>query len=153
MKRLTTEKDLAELEARIRTLLPESRALWSRMSCPQMICHLSDSFRGILRDRKPSDPRDTLFSRTVAKWLFVRLPLSMPKHVPTSPQVDQVAGGGTPPGKFPDDTAALLKLLKRFLAQPQAERPPHAMFGPLSERDWKRLAWAHVDHHLRQFGA
>jgi hypothetical protein len=29
---------------------------------------------------------------------------------------------------------------------------PHYMFGPLSESEWARWAYLHMDHHLRQFG-
>lgn len=28
----------------------------------------------------------------------------------------------------------------------------HPFFGPMDERDWDRLMWKHLDHHLRQFG-
>jgi hypothetical protein len=30
--------------------------------------------------------------------------------------------------------------------------PAHPIFGKMSETDWMRWAYLHVDHHLRQFG-
>jgi len=29
----------------------------------------------------------------------------------------------------------------------------HPLFGPMSETQWLRWGYLHVDHHLRQFGA
>ena len=154
MKRLTTEDDLGELVERIARLMPASHRQWGRMSCPQMVCHLSDAFRGPLGDHPPWSPRDTWVTRTLVKWVALRTPLPWPRgRARTAPEIDQVAGAGTLPGPFAEDVAALVELMKRFVAQGTRERPPHAVFGRLSVREWRRWGWAHVDHHLRQFGA
>lgn len=29
---------------------------------------------------------------------------------------------------------------------------PHPFFGSLSQKEWGRLIWKHLDHHLKQFG-
>jgi len=29
---------------------------------------------------------------------------------------------------------------------------PHPFFGRLTAKEWQRLQWKHLDHHLRQFG-
>ena len=154
MKRFASDDDLAELVKRVSTLTSDSRRQWGRMSCGQMVCHLSDAFRGPLGDRPPSAARDTWLSRTLVKWVALSTPLPWPRGgVRTSPEIDQVAGAGTPPGQFADDVAALVGLMQRFVAQGTSERPPHAGFGRFSAREWRRWGWAHVDHHLRQFGA
>lgn len=40
------------------------------------------------------------------------------------------------------------------LAAAPAEQlnPVHYMVGPMSRKDWRRWAYKHADHHLRQFG-
>jgi hypothetical protein len=154
MKSLAGDVELAELVKRISTLGPDSPRRWGRMSCSQMVCHLSDAFRGPLGDRPPWAPRHNVLTRTLLKWVALRTPLPWPRgRARTSPEIDQVAGGGTPPGQFAEDVAALVELMRRFAAQESSARPPHSLFGRLSAREWRRWGWAHVDHHLRQFGA
>jgi hypothetical protein len=154
MKRLVSLEDVAELAHRLSSLSSASTRQWGLMSCGQMVCHLSDAFRGPLGDRPPSSRRDTWLTRTLLKWLVLRTPLPWPRgRARTSPEIDQVAGAGTPPGEFAEDVAALVELMKRFVAQGTRERPPHPLFARLSVREWRRWGFAHVDHHLRQFGA
>ena len=154
MKRLVGEDDIGKLVKRISKLTPASHRQWGQMSCAQMVCHLSDAFRGPLGDRPPSSPHDTWVTRTLVKWVALRTPLPWPRgRARTSPEIDQVAGAGTPPGQFAEDVAALVRLMTRFVAQGTSERPAHPVFGRLNVREWRRWGWAHVDHHLRQFGA
>jgi len=64
------------------------------------------------------------------------------------------AGGGTHPVEFAADLSDLRALIERFTRQPADYVPkPHPHFRSLSEREWKRLAYLHADHHFRQFGA
>ncbi|MDH3376862.1 MAG: DUF1569 domain-containing protein [Gammaproteobacteria bacterium] len=154
MKRLADDRDLEELAARIRKLKPDSRGLWGHMSFGQMVCHLADSFRRPLGKRPASPRRDTWFTRTVLKWIILRTALQWRGGAPTSPDIDQVAGKGTPPGEFSEDVAILLDLMRQFIAQGMTEeRPSHPLFGQLTWPEWTRWGWAHVDLHLRQFGA
>jgi len=123
------------------------------MSCHQMVCHLSDAFRRAVGDRPPAERRDNLVTRTVVKWIALRTSLPWPRGVRTPRDIDQVAGAGTPPTEFERDRSALIGLIERFVGLPTgAQRPRHFVFGVLTMRDWQRWAWAHVDHHLRQFG-
>jgi hypothetical protein len=154
MKRLASDEDLAELVSRIGALTPDAPRQWGRMSCPQMVCHLSDAFRGVLKERPPSAPIDTLLTRTLVKWVALSTPVPWPRgRARTPPEIDQVAGAGTPPGDFAKDVATLVALMQRFVAQDPSDRPRHAIFSHLSAREWQRWGYAHVDHHLRQFGA
>lgn len=78
-------------------------------------------------------------------------PLRWPAGVPTSPELDQRCGG-TRPGQFEADVAALERLLAS-LASRGGDWPAHPVFGRMSRADWLRWAYLHTDHHLRQFGA
>jgi hypothetical protein len=153
MKRLDSDADVVDLVERLLRLRPDATRKWGRMSCPQMVCHLGDAFRLPLGERPPSKPRDTWVMRTLVKWIALDTPMPWPRgRARTTPEIDQVAGGGTPPGEFATDVAVLVDLIKRFAAQDSDRRPPHPIFGRLSSREWRRWGWAHVDHHLRQFG-
>lgn len=154
MRRLQCAADRDALVLRLRSLRPDAARRWGRMSCPQMVCHLSDAFRGALGDLPPARRRDNWLTRSLVKSVALRTPLPWMQGAPTNPNIDQVAGNGTAPADFAVDCEALIVLIDRFLAfTPEGRFPPHALFGPLTTRDWSRWGWAHVDHHLRQFGA
>ena len=62
--------------------------------------------------------------------------------------------GGTPPGAFEGDVRDLLRLLDRFTRKPQEfALRAHPIFGAMTEAEWMRWGYLHMDHHLRQFGA
>jgi len=140
------------LHARLGALRPHASRRWGRMSAHQAVCHLADSMRGVLGNR-PIPPIPNLLVKTVGRVFALWTPLPWPRGTPTSPHVDQVAGGGTPPGDFERDVAELVALLDRFAATDPRSLSPHPVFGRLTRGEWGRWAWRHADHHLRQFGA
>ena len=81
-------------------------------------------------------------------------PVTRRGHSRLQPEMDQEAEG-TRPAVFEEDVRALHTLLDRFTSQPRDFEWPqsHPHFGKMSEAEWMRLAYLHVDHHLRQFGA
>lgn len=118
-----------------------------------MICHLSDSFRVVVGE-KPAQLRPNLMNQTVIKWIALRAPMQWPKGVKTPPEVNQEGDACTPPKDFDEDLKQLFVLVERFTATPRDfQFHPHPMFGHLSEWEWLRWGYLHLDHHLRQFGA
>lgn len=142
----------AALHRRLAALRPDAPRRWGRMSAHQAVCHLADACRMALGDR-PIPPIPNLLLKTAGRLYALWTPLPWPKGTPTSPKVDQVAGGGTPPADFARDVAELGSLLDRFAAADPQTLHPHPVFGRLSRGEWGRWAWRHTDHHLRQFGA
>jgi hypothetical protein len=152
MKTLLRPTDRASLDARLAQLTPDRPRRWGRMTAPQMICHLNDSFRGSLGDLGGgSTPRrTTLFGRTLMKWWALHLP--WPHGIRTAYAADQERGG-TPPSEFDRDRATLLATMDRFVRElPALRARSHYYFGMLSEAEWARWGYQHVNHHLRQFG-
>lgn len=133
---------------RIQRLDPNTGAKWGRMTAPQMVCHLNDSFR-VAMGEKYASPATSLLQRTFIKWVALRTPVRWPPGVPTRPEIEQ-GRGGTPPGDWPDDCAELLRLIEAFAASQTFGM--HPAFGMMSTRDWLTWGYRHVDHHLRQFG-
>lgn len=151
MKTLARERDTGELLGRLRTVRPDSARLWGRMSAHQMICHLADGFR--MADGEKAVPGTPHAIRAVLiRWIALHTPLPWPRGVKTLSEVDQEAGG-TCPTDFAADLAELESRLSRFASRRNGSRPPHPIFGRLSESEWLRWGYRHVDHHLRQFGA
>jgi hypothetical protein len=116
-----------------------------------MICHLNDAFKVPLGQRNVS-VRSNLFTRTVLKWIAIRVPLKWAKGFKTMPEIDQQIGG-TRPGEFEKDMVELKNLVKSFAQQDSGfEWHVHPVFGAMTGEEWLRWGYLHADHHLRQFG-
>jgi hypothetical protein len=150
MKTLARPADRAEIRDRLRTLKPDSKARWGRMSAHQMVCHLSDACRMALGE-KTVMPASNLIQRTMIKWIALYLPMPWPRSLPTRPELDQDTAG-TRPVDFATDLARLAGLLD-LSAAARSDRPRHPVMGRMSESEWLRWGYLHADHHLRQFGA
>jgi Protein of unknown function (DUF1569) len=151
MKTLLNPGDKVEIITRLQAVRPTSPRLWGKMSAHQMVCHLTDRFR-MYMGLKAERPAPASYSRIVMKWVALWVPVPWPKGFRTAPELDQQAGG-TQPMEFDDDVRELRKLVDRFTQAQRFEWQPHPHFGQMSDREWMRLAYLHVDHHLRQFGA
>jgi len=137
---------------RLRYVHTGSPRQWGRMSSHQMICHLNDSFRVAMGKRAASSNSNVLH-RTLVKWIALRTPLTWPKGVKTMPEVDQEIGG-TRPVAFEQDIGELEALIEEFTSRGvKLQRQRHPIFGKMTDEDWLRWGYLHMDHHLRQFDA
>ena len=121
---------------------------WGKMTPHEMLCHLNDSFAGVLGER-PISSAETWANRTIVKYVALHTSLTWPKGTPTRPEVDQTIGG-TKPSDFARDREQTIALLRRFAA-PEASYAKHPMFGALTRDEWMIWGYRHTDHHLRQF--
>jgi len=150
MKTLADVQCRREIAERVGRVRVDSARQWGRMSAHQMLCHLADSFRGVM-GQKSLALRPT-FGHGVVKWIALNAPLPWPHGLKTMPEVDQEIDG-TKPAEFEADRQELLQLFEKFTRQPREFAwKPHPMFLEMSEKDWMRWGYLHMDHHLRQFG-
>ena len=152
MKSLREGGCRSELVARIGKVRPDTPRRWGKMTAPQMICHLTDAFLGVMGDKALEIERGFSLG-PVLKFVALYSPGKWPQGIATRPEMDQVGGGGTPPAVFESDVRRLLDSMERFARRPRDfEFRPHPMFKTMSEGQWMRWGYLHVDHHLRQFG-
>ena len=145
MSSILVERDRRTLFARFRKLTPEHQPSWGRLSAREMVCHLGDQLAVALGDIS-SEPKGSLLTKTVAKWLVLYVPFPAPKgKVNTVPEMLT-----TQPSDWEKDTARFEPLLSRLVDTKALA--PHPAFGKLSRSQWGILAAKHIDHHLRQFG-
>jgi hypothetical protein len=144
-----TAANVDEIARRLAQLQATSSRQWGTMTPHEMVCHLGDSFSAVLGER-PASSKETWLSRTVVKWVALHTTLPWPQGVPTRPEVNPKEQG-TKPVEFERDRARTLELLQRFV-KPDARCVNHPIFGALTRAEWMRWGYAHVDHHLRQFG-
>jgi hypothetical protein len=142
------DKNKSEILDRIASLRPDSARRWGKMTCHQMVVHLSDSYLCGLGE-KIASPQKPPIPQGIMKWGALYVPLKWPRGVPTRPEMEQGIGG-TAPTEFNQDRETLIALVTRFAsANPQSNHP---IFGRMTEKDWLRWGYLHSDHHLRQFG-
>lgn len=152
MKTLAQERWKDEILDRLTMVRPDSPRQWGRMTAPQMICHLNDSFRIVTGEKSVRDAGG-LLERTVVKWIALYAPLRWRPGIRTVPEVDQQYEG-TKPVDFARDIATLRALVERVASRgPQDDWPAHPYFGRMTRSAWLRWGYLHTDHHLRQFGA
>jgi hypothetical protein len=151
MKTLANSEDKIEILQRLARIGPASQRLWGRMTVAQMLCHLSDAFRVCIGERQANSVSNW-FKRSVFKWAGLWLPVEWPHGVSTVPECD-AKHGGTPPAALENDLNEVRRLLERFTEQPRKfEWAEHPIFGHMSDKEWMRWGYLHIDHHLRQFG-
>lgn len=144
MPSLLVGRDREEVIARIRRVSPDRAPRWGTLSAPRMLCHVSDQLRiatGTIIGRH----RDTLFRRTLLKWIVLYSSMQAPPgRVQTVPEMLS-----TLPTSWDADLAACIRLINEVgLGRANGRHPA---FGALSPSQWGRLGWKHLDHHLRQF--
>ena len=144
---LSLVADHAKFIERIETLSADSKREWGKLTLPQMLAHCRKPLlvasgelqlkRGLI---------GFLFGR-MAKKKFVDSDAPFNRNSPTDPKfldpdADDVAS----------ERAGLIEQVRAF-AKTGPPSSVHPFFGAMSENDWDRLMWKHLDHHLRQFGA
>ena len=126
MKNLQNENDRAEILRRLRTVKEDSQRLWGKMSANQMICHLSDGFRGVTGEIRVA-PTGTFFQRKIVKFMMMNLPPVRVKNYPTSPEINQEIGG-TKPTELGADLAKLEQLIECFVNERSRRTPRTTAF-------------------------
>jgi hypothetical protein len=150
VKTLDQPEVLAELAARLRALKPDTPRRWGTLTPGEMLCHVADATAG------PLSPRNPLAAGRwrvpLLKWAALYPPLPWPRGIRTHPKVNPRAKG-TKPSDFAADRDRAIAVLEAFArAEATDLAPDHFVFGPMTVRAWKRWAYRHTDHHLRQFG-
>ena len=150
MKNTIHEKDYKEIVSRIQSLKSDAERQWGSMNASEMIVHCTDPIREALGTRV-TKPYNNWFYKTIGKFLIFYV-IPFPKGKADSPIEYDVKRKGTAPVKFGDDKDILLKLLSNFYhTDATFNFSQHPMFGNLSRKEWGRLTYLHLDHHLTQF--
>lgn len=147
MKSVHTSETKQEVLSRIEKLTPESQRLWGTMSIDQMLAHIAAQLKLALGDvdAKPKGPGFilTIFKHVGGFWF------KWPKGSPTAPEMVV-----TNPKGFEEEKRGFLEVLERFIAKdPNSVWNGHPLFGKMTKEEWGKIAYKHIDHHLRQFGA
>ena len=151
MKSLSDPQCKEEILVRLGRVQFDAHRRWGKMNAGQMICHLNDCFLGVMGD-KPMEIMARYPMRKLVKWIALDLPFQWPHGVSTRPEFDSEIGG-TPPADFELYKQELLLQIEKFIKAPRTFKfRPHPMFLEMTDQEWMRWGYRHMDHHLRQFG-
>ncbi|MBU1099225.1 MAG: DUF1569 domain-containing protein [Bacteroidetes bacterium] len=151
MKNVLKKSDLTELIERTELLQKNSKSLWGKMSSHEMLCHTADQIK-LAVGGITSKYQGNLLTTTILKKLIL-LGVPAPKgKVETTKELKQGAGG-TKPIEFEADRKTLISLLRLFDTNfKKGNKIQHPAFGMMNKKEWGRLVYVHMDHHLKQFG-
>lgn len=123
------------------------KPLWGQFTSVKMLRHLGASVEMALGELKVA-PKKTPLNNRFARWLAIDLPTPVPKSAPSAPELISQPSAGVE-----EEQARLRAAIERLAAREQAcEWVEHPAFGKLDGRQWGKLTWKHMDHHLKQFG-
>jgi hypothetical protein len=149
MKNILNLKDKHEVLSRISNLELSFQPIWGQMNVNEMVCHIADQLRLAL-GIKVADPVGNFRKEKILKWLIL-WGMPTPKgKVQTVKELKQGAGG-TKPTSFDCDVKLLINLIEDFDVSFKTNSRKHPAFGSLTKNQWGRLAYIHLDHHLKQF--
>ncbi len=150
MKNFFKEKNRVSLLNRLSNLTNEHTSRWGKMNSHQVIVHLTDPFRAALNERPVAVHRSAFSKWPFNKFVVYIMP--WPKGAPTAPEFIQGVKGSTPV-EFEKDKQELFRAMEKFvLSEKTMTFLPSPVFGKINNKDWGRLMWRHVNHHLKQFG-
>jgi hypothetical protein len=138
--------DRAALRTRLSSLPAAATPAWGKMSCEQMLAHLSAGVRMALGELpvRPKGPR--ILSLAPLRHAMIHW-VPFPKGAPTAPELLAPASG-----THQQEVATLEALLEHAGSnQAGVWASAHPVFGGLTVHDWGVLVYKHVDHHLHQF--
>jgi hypothetical protein len=137
-----------ELLSRLNNITAATPANWGKMNAAQMMAHCQAPFQVYFGEMKLKRVwAGYLFGKMAKKKLFGPQPWA--RNLPTAPQF-KISN----PREFAEEKQKLVNYINRFSNEGYTiTSTVHPFFGKLSSQEWATLAYRHLDHHLKQFGA
>ncbi len=150
------KKSLLEVEAkqemlkRIESVKPGTEKLWGLMNVNQGLNHMYMAFQISYGEIKPAT-KGNWITRQMMRYFVLKTDMPTPKGKARTFDEINTVERGINPTDFDFEKRRLIETVQSFPNKPLAERSP--LLGKMSEWDWARLNYTHLDHHLKQFGA
>jgi hypothetical protein len=145
VKSLFEEDVKQEIITRINMLRPASQRKWGKMDVAQMLAHTQQPLKVALGEQ---NCKGNFLIRTLSVFFKSNLYNDKPfaKNLPTD-KTFKIADTRD----FQKERENLVSMISVFSPERLTERP-HPVFGPLTQEQWSKSQWKHLDHHLQQFG-
>lgn len=143
-------KDFELILKKINALSDSSKRQWGTMSLPEMLKHCSLQLKMALSEIQGSKHEGSFVLRSgFGRWMGLYGPCWQKGAI--TPSQMNIEKQNISTCSFIIERKQFISYLK--LVQTKDNFQAHPIFGKLNEKDWGRLIWKHLDHHLRQFGA
>jgi len=152
VKNILQPATLLEILTRLDSVEEGLPRMWGTMTAHEMICHLTEYVQ-TMNGSTVVDfvPRPLQYVLRLFKPLILRM-TTIPRNAVTAKGWATAKGEGHQPVSFERDKQVVLHLLRQFGSRdPKAKEAMHPFFGPVTNEVWARMAYIHIDHHLRQF--
>jgi len=144
---ISLQADHEQILERLRSLGPDSQRQWGKMRLPQALAHCHRPLQVALGKLQLKRGLIGFLFGRYAKKKFIVSDAPFGHNSPTDPRfLDPSASD------LEQERGTLVELIQEF-ARKGSKISAHPFFGPMDAKDWDRLMWKHLDHHLRQFGA
>jgi hypothetical protein len=146
MKSLLEQDAFNEIKDRLKHLEENSERQWGKMTPAQMARHCQYPLRIMLGhddyNLKPNWLVNLLFKKSMYNDKLWR------KNLPTVKRFKQIE-----PADFSKEISKLQSLIDEIGENRDRESwGDHPAFGNLTNEQWGKMQYKHLDHHLRQFG-
>ena len=149
MKNIFIESDYLEIRSRIEKLSDANERLWGNMNLEQMLIHCTTQLKLALGEISAEQQGPSFMRSKLGKWiLFSTIP--WPKNVGTPNEMNTELSSFTFTD-IEDKKIILLNYLEKVKEGTQLKK--HPFFGELNRKEWGRLMYKHLDHHLKQFSS
>ncbi|MBN8524627.1 MAG: hypothetical protein J0M02_04745 [Planctomycetes bacterium] len=148
MASLLVMSDRAAISRRLERLRPDSARQWGALAPHAAVMHLIDGMRMTFGEVR-HDVRDSWLNGWFGRWFVIDCPLPWPKGRITAPAEFFASAIEH---DFDWDRNRLGEYVERFSVGPHQTWGASPILGRLTPRQWGKLCWRHLDHHLRQFG-
>jgi hypothetical protein len=151
MKNILNEEDRKDLIVRINYLSENDKGLWGKMNVNQMVCHITDQLRMSIKEIKTKFVGNKLKETLLKRMVLTGMPIPKGK-IETVKEIKQ-GEEGTPPTNLRSDINSLIIRINKFDTDfKDMDITKHPAFGNMNKKEWARLAYLHIDYHLKQFG-
>jgi len=149
MKNILNEADYSEITNRVQGLSETNVRLWGDMDVQQMLFHCTTQLKISLGEILHRQEGASFLRSKLGKWLlFSNIP--WPKGAETPSEMN-IKTGSYSLTDIETGKRELMNYLEKV--RQQKDLKAHPFFGELSRKEWGRLIYKHLDHHLKQFGS
>ncbi len=95
-----------------------------------------------------------LGTRTIGKFIVLHFEFMILKNLPTVREIDLSVNNESVSTDFKNNKIALKNTIDAFCNYDENVKAldQHPVLGSLTKKQWGRLAYIHLNYHLRQFG-
>jgi hypothetical protein len=149
-RHLYQPETVKEIQRRILSLRPASPRQWGKMNVAQAIAHCALGMENAVGVTNPPRIFVGRILGPLVKPTALKASVPMQRNSPTAKSLVV-----SDERDLATEQKRLCGLIDRFAAAGAAgcTKHPHAFFGRMTPEEWAVLAYKHLDHHLRQFGA